>query len=240
MTAPDIIRICSIYSIAAPLSAYIVKFRLLQRHHHILGALIAFTILWEGMGMCRFGRSQSTALLFNGYFASMFFLLSWFYYEIYFRNRAKKLFFACLSIYIISTICFSWWVKNIYSYQGEIWAVGAAILITNAILYTKELPALTSLMHLRSAKSPDLLTANFGFFYYYSFNFFLFTISDYVLTEMSPSIAQTTWAFHNLNNIIKNIFLATSFLFVNQSFRNRATGIRAIDDESVEIKKAAL
>lgn len=216
MTATDLIRVCSIYSIAGPMVAYIIKFRSLYFRHHILGLLITTTIFWEGMSMSRFGQRQSNALLFNAYFATMFLILSWFYYKIYFSNRKKNLFVLCSLSFAVATVLFSLFIRNFDSYQGELWALSAIFIIVYGILFAKEQP-IASVWKIRSAKSSDLLVSNFAFFYYYSFNFFLFMVSDYVLTEMSPKIAQSTWAFHNVNNIIKNLLLAAAFFFVTRS-----------------------
>lgn len=43
---------------------------------------------------------------------------------------------------------------------------------------------------------------------YYSFNLFLFLITNYLFENMSDGAALTFWSFHNLNNIVKNMLLA--------------------------------
>ncbi|HEY0770592.1 MAG TPA: hypothetical protein VGD31_09690, partial [Sphingobacteriaceae bacterium] len=71
------------------------------------------------------------------------------------------------------------------------------------------------------------LIFNGAVIFYFSFNFFLFMIANYVLTELTPDMSRMAWAFHNVNNVIKNIAFAFGFYY---TMRRRVN----LSDEEVE------
>ena len=54
---------------------------------------------------------------------------------------------------------------------------------------------------------------NTGVLVYFCLNLFLFILGNYVLTKLDPPVSMMIWSFHNVNNILKNIFFAIGIYF---------------------------
>lgn len=55
--------------------------------------------------------------------------------------------------------------------------------------------------------------------FYFSFSLFLFLFSNYVFVNLSEELSMTFWAFHNVNNIIKNILFAVGIYWAGKAKR---------------------
>jgi len=54
---------------------------------------------------------------------------------------------------------------------------------------------------------------NTAFWYYFTVNIFLFSVSSFIFNETSTSIATVFWGFHNFNNIMRNLLLTLGIYF---------------------------
>ncbi|HEU5145405.1 MAG TPA: hypothetical protein VFT90_01760 [Chryseosolibacter sp.] len=207
---PEVIRITSNVSLILPLMMYLIRIRHASRQVHIIGALIVVSGICDLIGLMLFNRSQSTVVLFNTYYALLFFLLTWFYYEILFVNTRRMMIWIGLAVYLQSFILITLFVQNFFQYQTVMWLITAIIMIFYSISYFfYSISSITTSGHL----GYSLVWINIGVMIYFCLNLFLFIMGNYVLTKLDPETSAMIWSSHNVNNIIKNILFAVGIYF---------------------------
>ena len=206
----EIIRVASNVSVLLPLLLYISRFRYASRPAHIIGILIIVSGACDLIGLLLFNRDQSTVVLFNTYYALMFALLTWFYYEVLFVKSRKIIIWIGLAIYVLSFVLVTSFVQSFLQYQTLMWVISAIILIIYSIAY---------FFHSLSTISASgyfgygLIWINIGIMIYFCLNLFLFLMGNYVLTRLDPETSAMIWSSHNINNILKNILFAIGISF---------------------------
>jgi hypothetical protein len=209
----DTIRYATIASSLIPFVVYLILIRQMPKQNHIIGLIVIISAACELIALNEFNHGRPTVLLSNIYFTIFFLLACWFYYEILFKAHNTGYFYLGLAIYCISFSIVAINIHGMFEFQSEAWALGGLILVAFGILYTNRL--------MEKPAVPDqnfysVLFINGGIFLYFSFNFFLFAVANYMLTETERDIGRMTWAFHNVNNIIKNIAFALGLYYTNR------------------------
>jgi hypothetical protein len=197
-------------SVIFPLLVYLTKFRYASRRIHIIGALVLVSGMCDLAGLILFEERQSTAILFNAYYAISFLLLSWFYYDVLFIKSRRVVVLIGLAVYLQSFVLTTIFVQGVFEYQTLMWIITGIIMIIYSISYF-----IYSLSLLSTANtlyySPVWI--NTGVLIYFILNLFLFILSNYVLTKLDPQMSILIWSFHNVNNILKNILFAIGISF---------------------------
>jgi hypothetical protein len=206
----EVIRIASNLSLLLPLAMYLTRMKYASRQVHIIGILIIVSGLCDLLGFILFEQRQSTVVLFNSYYALLFVLLTWFYYEVLFVNTRRIMIWIGLAVYIQSFILISVFVQNFLEYQTLMWLITAIIMITYSIAYFfYSLSTITT----TGFFGYSLIWINIGVMIYFCLNLFLFVMGNYVLTKLDPDTSALIWSSHNINNIIKNILFAIGIFF---------------------------
>lgn len=219
----NIIKLISILSVAGPLVLYLVRIKNLPRENHVIGILVVISAITELIVAVQVSSNQLTVVVTNLYFLTTFIVLCFYYYEVVFQFKSGVFFRLGLIIYIASFVLVNL-LEGYRVFHGELWALTGLILVVYGIIfnnYQVEKPPLLD-KNLYSG-----LIFNAAIMFYFSFNFFLFLIANYVLTELSAEMARMAWAFHNVNNIIKNIAFAFGLYYTNRRRLN-------LTDEEVE------
>jgi len=198
----EIIRVASIISVAFPLVAYLIKIRSASKPLHLIGALSIVSAISDVLAYFFFAQGKSTVVLFNLYYAILFLLLTWFFYEILLVKTGKRTVIVGLVVYILAFILVSLYVQNFFEYQTFMWTITGVIMIVYSMSYFIYLFSAPTTMN-----NFGLLWINSGILFYFAFNLFLFVMSSYVLTKLDPQIGTLIWSFHNVNNIVKNILI---------------------------------
>ena len=206
----EIIRVASNVSLLVPLSIYIIRMKYASRQIHIIGFLVIVSGLCDLAGFLLFREQQSTAVMFNIYYALLFALLTWFYYEILFVNTRRIMIWIGLAVYIQSFILITVFVQDFFQYQTLMWLITAMIMIIYSIAYFfYSLSTITTSGYF----GYSLIWINIGVMIYFCLNLFLFVMGSYVLTKMDPETSALIWSSHNVNNIIKNALFAIGIYF---------------------------
>lgn len=201
----EVIRIASNVSLILPLIMYLIRIRHASRQVHIIGLLVIASGVCDLIGLVLFSRSQSTVVLFNIYYALLFFLLTWFYYEILFVNTRRMMIWIGLAVYLQSFILVTAFVQDFFQYQTVMWLITAIIMIIYSIAYFfYSVSTITTSGYF----GYSLIWINIGVMIYFCLNLFLFIMGSYVLTKLDPETSAMIWSSHNVNNIIKNILFA--------------------------------
>lgn len=207
---PEIIRIASNVSLLLPLAMYLTRMKYASRQVHIIGILVIVSGVCDLVGLFLFQKSQSTIVLFNTYYAILFFLLTWFYYEVLFVNTRRIMIWIGLAVYLQSFILITAFVQNFLQYQTLMWLITAIIMITYSIAYFfYSLSTITTSGYF----GYSLIWINIGVMIYFCLNLFLFLMGNYVLTRLDPETSALIWSSHNVNNIIKNVLFAVGIYF---------------------------
>lgn len=206
----EIIRVASNISLMLPLAMYLARMKYASRQVHIIGILIIVSGVCDLAGLYLFHKHQSTVVLFNTYYALLFFLLTWFYYEILFVNTRRIMIWIGLAVYLQSFVLVTVFVQNLLQYQTLMWLITALIMITYSIAYfIYSLSTITTSGYL----GHTFIWINIGVMIYFCLNLFLFLMGNYVLTKLDPEMSALIWSSHNLNNIIKNVLFAIGIYF---------------------------
>jgi hypothetical protein len=210
VSTSEIIRLASNISVLLPLLIYLTKIRYASKRVHIIGALIIVSALSDLAGWALFQKQESTAILFNAYYAMTFFLLSWFYYEILFIKSRRVVVFIGLAVYLQSMLLVTIYVQGIFEYQTLMWIITGLIMIVYSLAYffysISILPNTNTLYY-----TPVWI--NTGVMIYFILNLFLFILSNYVLTTLDSQMSLLIWSFHNVNNILRNILFGIGIYF---------------------------
>jgi hypothetical protein len=199
----EIIRYASILSVVLPLIVYFTKIKHASRAVHLIGAALVISAISDMVGYVLFAGGKSTVILFNGYYAVQFLLLTWFYYEVLPSDKAKSIVIGGLVTYALAFALITVFIQPLSEYQNYLWTITGMIMIVYGIAYFVNL----------FASEPNhgnhwVLWINSGILFYFSFNLFVFFMSKYVLTKLEPEVSLLVWSFHNVNNILKNILVA--------------------------------
>lgn len=197
-------------SLLLPLAVYLARIRYASRQIHIIGILLIVSGICDLVGFILFNRSQSTVVLFNTYYALLFFLLTWFYYEVLFVNTRRIMIWIGLAVYLQSFILVTLFVQDFLQYQTLMWLIAAIIMIIYSIaFFFYSLSTISASGYF----GYSLIWINVGVMIYFCLNLFLFLMGNYVLTRLDPETSALIWSSHNVNNIIKNILFAIGIYF---------------------------
>jgi hypothetical protein len=209
----EIIRLASIISIAVPLIIYLIRLRYASKPVHLVGILTIVSAASDLIAYVMASQGETNAVLFNSYYAILFILLTWFYYEILSIKSGKTTVIVGLVIYLLSFILITLFVQPFLEYQTFMWTITGMIMIIYSISYFLYLFSVRTTMN-----NYGLLWINSGILFYFCFNLFLFIMSSYVLTRLEAPISMLIWSFHNVNNIIKNILLGIGISAYNKQY----------------------
>jgi len=208
----EIIRFASIASVAFPMILYMTKIGYSSRALHLIGTLVIVSAGSDLAAYFLFAQGKSTVVLFNIYYIILFFLLSWYFMDIYDTKAGRNIITTGSVIYIVSLILVTVFVQPFSTYQTLMWTLTGMTMIIYSISYFLYLFSIQTVMN-----NYGLLWINSGILLYFSLNLFLFIMSSYVLTKLDSEISLLIWSFHNVNNVMKNILLGLGiFAFARQ------------------------
>ena len=200
----EIIRVTSNLSVLLPLVIYLTRAKYASRRVHIIGVLVIVSALCDLAGIILLRQQISTTVLFNSYYAIIFLLLTWFYYEILFIENRRVMVWIGLAIYLQSFILITIFVQHFFEYQTLMWVITAVIMIIYSIAYFVYSFSSTPTFNLFGS----FAWINSGVLIYFCLNLFLFIMGNYILTKLDSDMGQLIWSFHNINNVLKNILFA--------------------------------
>jgi hypothetical protein len=213
-TIVEIIRYASIFSIGAPLLFYVVKMRKLPKSSHVVGGLMIALALSDVIAAILFEKKISTVSLFNIGQSMQFFLLCWFYYELFigksYNNNYRNIFFSGIVGYVACFVI-TLFVQNFFlHYQSLLWIFSNIVIIAYSIVFVHHLfqmgPAVTVHLH-------HSLWFVGSIVLYFIISIVVFILFQYLITDAKPEAMRAIWSVHNVSNIIKNILSAVGFYY---------------------------
>lgn len=218
MTSEDFvstIRIISIFSFLIP--SLLLLLTVKQQSKSAVTNLLLVLFLVSGsmdlFGLVKLSREQS-AILSNSFTIIEFLLLCGVYFKMFLEEH-KVLFYVAVAVFVFSEIAVSIFLQPFDSFQNLSIVLEAIIFILFAFSWKLHVFVTT----------PVLKIGRYSYFWintavlvYFSINLLLFILASYVFTNMSADLGRIFWAFHNFNNIVKNVLFAVGLYYFSPKF----------------------
>ena len=200
----------SYFSIVVPIYCLLRKRHVLKlRQYQLFGVLLMVSLIADVVGYILILNQISNHAVNNIYFLVSFAVLSLMYARL--LPDVKQAIYSFIGvaccIFIWDTFC----IQTITGVQSYVITFCAILSIGYALIYYD---------HLLN-KRPALYIMQYPFFwinsaviYYFGLNLFLFAFSNYIFENLKDEEVIAVWAFHNVNNIIKNILFAVGLSFI--------------------------
>lgn len=200
----------SYFSIVVPIYCLLRKRHVLKlRQYQLFGVLLMVSLIADVVGYVLILNQISNHAVNNIYFLVSFAVLSLMYARL--LPDVKQAIYSFIGvaccIFIWDTFC----IQTITGVQSYVITFCAILSIGYALIYYD---------HLLN-KRPALYIMQYPFFwinsavvYYFGLNLFLFAFSNYIFENLKDEEVIAVWAFHNVNNIIKNILFAVGLSFI--------------------------
>lgn len=215
----DSLSYLSMVSVVLPLVFYINIINIAIRRTHIIGGFLLISALCDILAMMI--RWQGTnSIVINMYYIMTFVLLSWFFHEIVFRMDRKRWFQIGSTIYTGALVVLLYVNGGWNQFQGLLWALGGLILIVYGVQFSNHVMANLDFYIIY----PYLLSSIvfvIAIMFYFLINLYLFISSSYMLTAADTTEAMTIWAYHNGNNIVKNVLFAFGMAYTGKYFKEQ-------------------
>lgn len=214
----NILSYVSVFSVLIPIMLYFGK--KIQSISSFFFALLLASFLSDICHEIYTRAGYKGYYVLNAFIFVQFLLISCIYY---FLLKNKKLVYVNTIIFILFSIFNVIFIQPIQVFQGWPLSVESILILMYSINYYNQA--------LKINPPIDLLRhypfwINTAIFFYFSFDLFLFAMSNYILEVLPNDIKMTVWGFHNLNNIIKNILFAVSITYVGVKQENFGKAMR--------------
>lgn len=155
-------------------------------------------------------QGESNIFLNNAYNIIQFCLLSYIY-ALFFKN--KTIIYVGLILYVVFVSLNTLFVGSFSAFQSWPRIVG------NILLFSYSITVITE-MYNTPPKDEQMailfLWINMAVLFYFGMNLYLFGTFDYILKNESADIARISWSFHNVSNIVKNLFFAVGIYYAGR------------------------
>ena len=145
--------------------------------------------------------------LFHLYVLTEFFFISWFYYEVFKRHIPPKTVPTIFLIFIVFSLIDTFVLHNPFTFNSYAKTLECLIIVGYTVFYLY-----TTFDEFQDEDPSDTPTfwINAGFLFYFSGCLFLFTFSNFILTQGKP-MGMIIWALHAFFIIIMYLMIALGF-----------------------------
>lgn len=175
-----------------------LKFRIAR----LLGILLLASTISDLIGFSLVKEGVPSQLTLNIYFAILFIVLSNIYAALL-PEWSGGIFTICYS-YCIFFVVNAIYIQRVNVIQSYATAVAGSFLLIYAMLYYH---SLLKIMPVSNPAKYLPFWINSAVVYYFGFNFILFVFSAYISFRLQENEIEMMWAFHNMNNVVKNVLL---------------------------------
>jgi VanZ family protein len=191
--------------ILIPFSIGILKMRYLREETLKIFFYIIIGVLFEIISSIMLAlKIRNNLPFFHIYTIIEFFIISWFYWLIFKGYFSKFTIPITFFTFFIFSLIDSFVFHNVFTFNSYSKSLECIIIVTYSVLY------LYKTFNEFQEKDPSdtpVFWINAGFLFYFSGCLFLFTFSNYILTQ-GRTIAIATWALHAFFMILMYILIA--------------------------------
>lgn len=168
-----------------------------RRKYLVNELLIIFLYLCNGVLFELISRTMAyykipNLYLFHIYVLTEFLFISWFYYEIFKRYISPKIIPTIFIFFTIFSLIDSFFLHNILTFNSYAKTVECLIIVGYTAFYLYK--TFDEFQDQDPSDTP-IFWINAGFLFYFSGCLFLFTFSNFILTQGKP-MGMITWALH--------------------------------------------
>jgi hypothetical protein len=145
--------------------------------------------------------------LFHIYVLTEFFFISWFYYEIFKKYVSPKTIPIIFLIFIIFSLIDTFVLHNPLTFNSYAKTLECFIIVAYTVFYLYK--TFDEFQDEDPSDTP-VFWINAGFLFYFSGCLFLFTFSNFILTQGKP-MGMITWALHAFFIVIMNLLISIGF-----------------------------
>lgn len=173
------------------------------RQYQLLGILFLVSAVADVAGYIMIKNQLSNHAVNNLYFLVSFVILSLMYMHLLcdVKHAIYSLIAASLCLFIWDTFC----IQSIAGVQSYLLTFCCVLSIGYSIIYYDHL--LDTIPAMNIMRLP-FFWINTAVAYYFGLNLLLFVFSTYIFENLKDEEVLAVWAFHNLNNVFKNILFA--------------------------------
>lgn len=205
----EFVRWASNLSVIIPVVVYLPRISKFPIQNHIIGGLVVASGLTDAMSLY-----LHSPVLFNAYQIVMFFLTTWFFYELVYKKKSEFIALVSIGIYL-SVLIFSIISSGLYVNYSNLWLTGAIITLVNSVVYIFNIPIMVIDRYFDSNLLSNMIfnASIFGFFFVATIIYFLF---DPVSKLENINDVKAFWTIHNAFNILKNFGFALAFFYTGK------------------------
>lgn len=202
----------SLFSVLLPLFFWLSKKPLLKSQLlNSIGTLLIIAALSDVTNYIVVKAGTSNVAIVNFYFITEFLVITTIYSNL--LKHRRKIFFVTAVAFVCYSIIITAFYQGMTTPQSWIWTVRTALIIIYCIFHFSHI--------VKNPPEENIfgygpMWLNIAFMTYFFFNLVLFTLSNYILTQLPPQDALLLWNIHNCNNILKNILLAFSIYRIHK------------------------
>jgi hypothetical protein len=173
------------------------------RQYQLLGILLLVSTVADIVGYILIKNHIANHVVNNIYFLASFMVLSLMYAQPLSDARPSIYSFigVAFCLFVWDTFC----LNDIAGAQSYVATFCAVLSIGYSIIYYDHL---ISTMPGTNIMQVPFFWINTAVIYYFGINLFLFVFSTYIFENLKNEEILVVWAFHNANNIIRNILYA--------------------------------
>ena len=153
-------------------------------------------------------------MIFNEYEILMFFLTTWFFYELVYKKKSGFIALVSIGVYV-AVLIFSIIKHGFYHNYSGLWVTGAITIVVHATVYVFNIPRMVIERYFdNNLLSNMIFTASmFIFFFVAAIIYFLY---DPVSKTIDNDAFKGFWSIHNSFNILKNLGFALAFYYTGR------------------------
>lgn len=182
----------------------IIKRKYLKNELKILFLFTCNSIVFELISKTMAIYKIHNLYLFHLYVLTEFFFISWFYYEIFKRYISPKTIPTIFTIFIIFSLIDTFVWHNPFTFNSYAKTLECVIIVTYTVFYLYK--TFDEFQDEDPSDTP-VFWINAGFLFYFSGCLFLFTFSNFILTQGKP-MGMIIWALHAFFIIIMNSLIS--------------------------------
>ena len=179
-------------TVPVPLIIGIVKKSFLNKDLKVAFLFICNSIFFELISTVMWYYKIPNLYLFHLYVLTEFFFISWFYYELFKRYISSKTIPLIFLFFIIFSLIDTFVWHNPFTFNSYAKTFECLIIVGYTVFYLYK--TFDEFQDEDPSDTP-VFWINAGFLFYFSGCLFLFTFSNFILTQGKP-MGMITWALH--------------------------------------------
>jgi hypothetical protein len=207
MTIQEIATLFVNYSpwiVPIPFIVGIAKKNKMVKELYIIFFFTLNSVIFEFISVFLWYYKLPNLYIFHIYVLSEFFFISWFYHKVFEKYLSPKIISSTFIVFIIFSLIDSFVLHNPFTFNSYAKTLECVIIVAYTVFYLYK--TFDEFQDEDPSDTP-VFWINAGFLFYFSGCLFLFTFSNFILTQ-GKQMGMITWALHAFFNAIMNFLIS--------------------------------